>query len=206
MKYQGPGFYGLNPPYWASATPYQKGQWLSSPADNEIYQRIAAAGTDTADPADDTVKYIARSYERTDAILGANLIASAGAIASACLGATRSVFGVLGVGVRTSVLSVTGRGCIDYLVLSKANTGTSLTEVIVDGRTVLSQSDTWPTNNYLRVIGQVSYGASTTNNFQEARFDPVGVQFRRSLQVFFTATATDTAANAGIAFHLRSQA
>lgn len=96
---------------WSSGVPIGKYEEVYSPADGEIYQRIAATGTDTTDPADDLVKYVARSYERTDAILGAAMLAAAATgISSFCLGATKSIFGALGVGVRTSVLSVTGRG------------------------------------------------------------------------------------------------
>jgi hypothetical protein len=206
MKYPGPGFYGLQPPPWASSVPIAKGQWLTSPADNEIYQRIAATGTDTVDPADDLVKYIARSYERTDAILGAEMLAAAGNINNACQGATKSIFGALGVGVRTSVLSVTGRGCLDYLALAKSAGGTMRIEVIVDGRTVLDRTDTHSTSLWLRVLGMASGNGATTNWFIEARYDPAGVQFRRSLQIYVTAVATDSAASAGIAYHMRSVA
>lgn len=206
MRYLGPGFYGLQPPAWASSVSIPKGQWLTSPADNEIYQRIAATGTDTVDPADDLVKYVSRSYERTDAILGAAMLAAAGAINNACQGATKSVFGALGVGVRTSVLSVTGRGCLDYLALSKGAGGTMRIEVIIDGHTKLDRTDTHSTTLWLLALGMASGNGATTNWFVEARFDPAGVQFRRSLQVYVTNVATDSAASAGIAHHLRSVA
>lgn len=206
MHYKGPGFYGLQPPPWVSGVPIAKGQWLTSPADGEIYQRIADTGTDTTDPADDLVKYVARSYERTDAILGAAMLASAATgISSFCLGATKSIFGALGVGVRTSVLSVTGRGCLDYLVLSKGAAGTARIEVIVDGHTKLDRTDTHSSSTYLLALGMPSANGGS-NSFVEARFDPAGVQFRRSLQIYVTAVATDSAAAAGIAYHLRSVA
>lgn len=206
MKYTGPGFYGLQPPPWVSGVNIPEGQWLTSPADKEIYQRIAATGADTVDPADDVVKYVARSYERTDALPGIGMLAASGSINNVCQGATKSIFGALGVGVRTSVLSVTGRGCFDYLALSKGAGGTMRIEVIVDGRTVLDRTDTHSTTQWLLGLGMASGNGGTTNWFTEARFDHAGVQFRRSLQIYVTNVATDSAASAGIAHHLRSVA
>lgn len=191
---------------WASGMTVRKHQKVVSPADNEEYRRITATGGGTTDPADDLTNYRAASFERTDAILGAEMLAAAGNINNACQGATKSIFGALGVGVRTSVLSVTGRGCLDYLALAKSAGGTMRIEVIVDGRTVLDRTDTHSTSLWLRVLGMASGNGATTNWFIEARYDPAGVQIRRSLQIYVTAVATDSAASAGIAYHMRSVA
>ncbi len=206
-KYVGAGFYGLQPPLWVSGAAQQAAwQWVTSPADKEVYQRISATNSSTTDPADDVTNYVARTYERTDAISGIGMLAAAGSINNACQGATKSVFGALGVGARTSVLSVTGRGCLDYLALAKGAGGTMLIEVIVDGRTVLARTDTHSTTLWLLALGMASGNGATTNWFTEARFDPAGVHFRRSLQVYVTNVATDSAASAGIAHHIRSVA
>lgn len=171
-----------------------------------VYARRLQLASDAIDPADDVTNYVARSYERTDAILGAAMLAAAATgISSFCIGATKSIYGALGVGARTSVLSVTGRGCLDYLVLSKGASGTQRIEVIVDGRTVLDRTDTHSSSTYLMALGMASANGGS-NSFVEARFDPAGVQFRRALQIYVTNVTTDSAAAAGIAYHLRSVA
>ncbi len=191
---------------WASGMTVRKHQKVVSPADNEEYRRITATGGGTTDPADDLTNYRAVSYERTDAILGAAMLtAAATGITNFCFGATKSIFGALGVGARTSVLSVTGRGCLDYLVLSKGAAGTTRIEVIVDGHTKLDRTDTHSSSTYLLALGMPSANGGS-NSFVEARFDPAGVQFRRSLQIYVTNVTTDSAAAAGIAYHLRSVA
>lgn len=206
MKYAGPGFYGLQPPPWAASVEIAKGQWLTSLADNEIYQRIAATGTDTVDPADDLVKYVARSYERTAALQAASLVASGSTVGNIATNVTKSTFGALSVGARTSVLSVTGRGVLDYLLLWKGATGTTLVEVEVDGRNVLSQTDTYTAGVALIALGYPATPGDGTNAVRTAVPDPSGVHFRRSLQVWITNTATASNASAFLAHHLRSVA
>ena len=176
-----------------------------SPADGEVYRR-KTAGSGATDPADDATNYVAVSYDRTSALSAANLITSVGsAMTTVGTGSTKTNLAAIGVGARTSVLSVTGRGCIDYLAFAKFATGTTRVEVFVDGRSVLDQTDTYSTTNALLVLGMLSAGSSATNLI-EARFDPAGVQFRRSLEVFITNTATASTTAAGIAYHLRSVA
>lgn len=190
---------------WSSGMSVGEFEEVNSPADGEVYKR-KTAGAGTTDPADDLTNYRAVSYERTDAILGAAMLtAAATGITNFCFGATKSIFGALGVGARTSVLSVTGRGCLDYLVLSKGAAGTARIEVIVDGHTKLDRTDTHSSSTYLLALGMPSANGGS-NSFIEARFDPAGVQFRRSLQVYVTNVTTDSAAAAGIAYHLRSVA
>lgn len=206
MKYAGPGFYGLQPPPWAASVEIAKGQWLTSPADNEIYQRIAATGTDTTDPADDLVKYVARSYERTAAIVGAAIETNAGSgFGNVGNGATKSSLAAIGVGARTNILSVSGRGSCDYLMFFKATTGTTLVEVFVDGRSVFGREDTYNATTGLVVIGQFETGAGSAR-LAAARFASLAIEFRRSLDVYITNTATASTTNAGLAYHLRSVA
>lgn len=207
MKYVGAGFYGLQPPLWVSGAAQQAAwQWVTSPADKEVYQRNAATNGSTTDPADDVTNYVARSYERTVALQAAVLVVSGSTPSNIVTNAAKSTFGVLAVGTRTSVLSVTGRGVLDYLLLWKGATGTTLVEVEVDGRNVLSQTDTYTASQALLALGYPSSPGDATNAVKTAVPDPAGVHFRRSLQVWVTNTATASNASAFLAHHLRSVA
>lgn len=207
MRYDGPGFYGLNPPLWISGAAQQPaGQWVTSPADKEVYQRIAATNSSTTDPADDTTNYLAMGYERTVALPDGGLFAGAGTTSSNIgRGATLTSLAAISTSVRTSILSVTGRGCIDYFAFLKAAAGTTRIEVICDGRTILDQTPTFTSTTVLLALGVPSPnsdGSIATSFFAP---DPKGVEFRRSLQVYLTNTATASNTSAGIAYHLRSR-
>lgn len=205
--YRGAGFYGLNPPLWVSGAAQQPaGQWVTSPADKEIYQRIAVTNSSTTDPADDMTNYVAVSYERTAALQDGPLLSGTGAsLANTGRGATQVALAAIGVSARTNILSVTGRGCIDYFAFFKATTGTTRIEIICDGRTILDQSGTYTTTTALLAIGQTALNADGSIPFFLAVLDPKGVEFRRSLQVYLTNTATASTTSAGIAYHLRSR-
>ena len=207
MKYVGAGFYGLQPPLWVSGAAQQAAwQWVTSPADKEVYQRNAATNGSTTDPADDVTNYVARSYERTVALQAAVLVASGSTPGQITTNAIKSTFGALAVGTRTSVLSVTGRGVLDYLLLWKGATGTTLVEVEVDGRNVLGQTDTYTASVALIALGYPATPGDATNAVKTAVPDPSVVHFRRSLQVWVTNTATVSNASAFVAHHLRSVA
>lgn len=207
MRYDGPGFYGLNPPPWVSGAAQQPaGQWVTSPADKEIYQRIAATNSSTTDPADDTTNYVARSYVRTAAIVGGGLISGVGAFTNIGFGSTKTNLAAIGVGTRTNILSVTGRGGIDYFAFFKGAAGTTRIEIIVDGRTVFDQTNTFTTTNALLALGEIRPDSSGTFTLYAATFDAQGIKFRRSLEVFLTNTATASTTSAGIAYHLQSEA
>jgi hypothetical protein len=206
-KYVGAGFYGLQPPLWVSGAAQQAAwQWVTSPADKEVYQRNAATTGSTTDPADDVTNYVARSYERTVALQAAALAASGATPGQIATNATKSTFGALAVGTRTSVLSVTGRGALGYLMLWKGATGTTRVEIEVDGRNVLDQTDTYTASVALIALGYAATPGDGTNAVRTAVPDPAGVHFRRSLQVWVTNTATVSHASAFVAHHLRSVA
>lgn len=191
---------------WSSGVDIGQYEEVYSPADKDVYQRIAATGTDTVDPADDVTNYVARSYERTVALQAAVLVVSGSTPGNIVSNAAKSTFGALSVGTRTSVLSVTGRGVLDYLLLWKGATGTTLVEVEVDGRNVLSQTDTYTASVALIALGYPATPGDGTNAVRTAVPDPSGVHFRRSLQVWITNTATVSNASAFLAHHLRSVA
>lgn len=190
---------------WFSGKTVKQYQLVTSPADGEVYKRKTATGSGTTDPADDTTNYRPVSYTRALALPSADMISGAGAASTSMIGATRNVVGALAVGARTNVLSVTGRGAIDYLVYHKATGGSARVEVIVDGITVMDRTDsTYSTSIALLAIGQVSAGSTASAALAEARLDAEGVQFRRSLNVWVTNTATVGVASSTVAYHLKS--
>lgn len=206
MQYKGPGLYGLNPPLWVSGETIAQGQWLTSPADHEIYQRITATGGGTTDPADDTTNYVARSYVRTVALNSLRLvIATSGGITNSLHGATKVTLGAITVGTRTAVLDVTGRGALDFFGTVKAATGTWRVEVIVDGRAVLDETVTTAANQAQLVVGSsVSTGSGYVAD--TALPSPVPVQFKRSLQLYVTPVTTASVSATGAAYIIRSEA
>lgn len=205
MKYLGPGMYGMDAPLWVSGATIPQWQSVTSPADGEVYRRITATGGGTTDPADDMTNYAAVSYERTAALPDGTLLGGASGLVNTGIGATQAALAAIGVSARTSILSVTGRGCIDYFAFIKAAAGTTRIEIICDGRTIFDRSATYTTTTALLVIGQPGLNGDGTISFYVAGFDPKGVEFRRSLQVYLTNTATASTTSAGIAYHLRSR-
>lgn len=206
MKYLGPGMYGMDAPLWVSGATIPQWQSVTSPADGEVYRRIAATGGGTTDPADDMTNYVAVSYERTAALQDGSLLSGSGAsLANTGRGATQVALAAIGTSTRTNILSVTGRGCIDYFAFIKAAAGTTRIEIICDGRTILDQSGTYTATTALLAIGQTALNADGSIPFFLATLDPKGVEFRRSLQVYLTNTATASTTSAGIAYHLRSR-
>lgn len=208
MQYAGPGLYGLNPPFWVSGATVAKGQWVTSSADNEIYQRITATGGGTTDPADDITNYVARSYVRTSGLVPTKQVSAyPGDMSTAIghLGATKVVVGAITVGARTLALSITGRGVVDYLATAKSNSGTYRVEVIVDGRTVSDETITAAANKSDIYIGSPTLGEATYQS-QFAIRQPDGVVFKRSFAVYLTAVATAAGSGCGVAYSVRSQA
>lgn len=191
---------------WSSGMTVNRREVVISPADDELYRRITATGGGTTDPADDMTNYVAVSYERTAALQDGALISGTGAtLANTGRGATQAALAAIGTSTRTNILSVTGRGCIDYFAFIKAATGTTRIEIVCDGRTILDQSATYTTITVLLAIGQSGLSGDGGMPFYIATLDPKGVEFRRSLQVYLTNTATASTTSAGIAYHLRSR-
>lgn len=207
MRYDGPGFYGLNPPPWVSGAAQQPaGQWVTSPADKEIYQRIAATNSSTTDPADDTTNYVARSYVRTVALPAISQMFSGGAMS----GAVTSTVGAISANVRTSVLSITGRGALSYLAFVKDVTGSaSRIEIICDGRNIYNVAGaSSPGAGYVMLaLGSVIADPAAVGITGIVAVESAApVQFRRSLQIYVTALSSAAAATSKLGYIVRSEA
>lgn len=198
-------FYTTGAKPWVYGKTYKQYAFVISPADGEVYMRKTAWGSGTTDPADDTTNYRPVSYTRTLALTSADLFTVATSPTSSFIGASRNVVGALAVGARTNVLSVSGRGAIDYLAYHKSAGGSARVELVVDGIVVMDRTDSsYGSTSALLAIGQTSAGSAASNVLAEARLDHNGVQFRRSLNVWITNTATAGGAPATVAYHLQS--
>lgn len=196
---------GLRKRTWASGMTVRKYEIVKSPADGEDYERIAATGSGTTDPADDVVNYVARSYSRTQMLNSVRLVTvTSGAIANHFSGATKVTLGVILAGTRTQVLDITGRGALDFFATTKNTTGTWRIEVIIDGRAVLDETLATTSTNVQLVVGDTAYGGASKADM--ALSAPAPVQFRRSLQLYVTPVVTASVSTTGAAYIFRSGA
>lgn len=201
---------GLGKRTWTSGMTVKKNEVVKSSLDNEDYERITATGGGTTDPADDTTNYVARSYRRTISLpaVSANN-ASSGSVTttSVALGATRINTPAIAVGVRGNVLSITGRGNIDYLLLNKYAASSMLIEIVCDGRTIYSQNPGLNSvNGAVIPIGLLGPNSDHSSLFRYAIFDPLGVEFRRSFEVFVTPVTDALSTSSVLAYHTRGLA
>lgn len=200
---------GLGKRTWASGMTVKKNEIVKSPADNEDYERITATGGGTTDPADDTTNYVARSYRRTISLpaVTASSLLDAVTTTSVAMGATRINTPAVAVGVRGNVLSITGRGNIDYLLLNKSASSSMLIEIVCDGRTIYSQNPGLNNVNSAVVpIGMLGPSSDHSVLFRYAIFDPLGVEFRRSFEVFVTPVTAALTTSSVLAYHTRGLA
>lgn len=180
---------------WVSGSTVKQWQYVISPLDGELYQRITATGAGTTDPANDLTNYAAKSFQRSSTI-GASLDLVNGVPGwtntTTASGFATIVSPAISTGVRGSVLSITGRGYIDFLatrVNGAGNTSNIRVEVILDDRTIFDQTLTtngkangvfWP------FIGYVVPTATTGDYLPLLN---QGVAFKRNFNVFMTPTA-----------------
>lgn len=207
MDYKGPGLYGLNPPLWVSGAASQPAnQWVTSLADKEVYQRIAATNGSTTDPADDTTNYVARSYVRTAALPGGSSVGAGngGNIANIYEGSTRSTITTTTVGTRVNALSISGRGSIDFFAYSKNAGGSARVEIIADGRPLLDETVGTSSVSTLLYIGGAQYGGASKSEQAVPVRD--GLIFKRSFAVYVTAVTAAAGTGGGIAYIARSEA
>lgn len=182
---------------WASGKTIQQYDFVISPADLEIYQRKTATGSGTTDPADENppTNYIAASYERTSALplREPDVSSSSHGPTSQLQGLPIADMGVITANTRTLALSLTGRGSLDALGFNVTQAGTCRVEVLVDGRSVfdLSRAGNASSGMAWPIVG-LQMGATTAMDF----LSPVSnaLEFRRSLQVYFTPNFTTTTA------------
>ena len=188
---------GLRKRTWASGMTVKKNEIVKSPLDNEDYERITATGGGTTDPANDVVNYVARSYVRTAALATPRPSSTAYGVVTG-LGLTTSTLTILALNTRTSFLSITGRGCIGTLAISRGNSAGGLrVEILVDGRAVFDQVLIYNSSNqiyiYLGHPGPISASSYPDTISASAK----GIEFVRSFQVFLTPTNAGSGGNAG---------
>lgn len=186
------GMGGGDAQMWSSGLTVSQGQTVRSPADFELYTRSAATGSGSTDPADDVANYFGASYERTTGILASNTTKGLGGTFSTIFATfTVASLPVVGAGVRTLAFSLSGRGVLSGLAVTRGGSADTMrVELIVDGRTIYNVVQ--------------SYGASAVWLGPGISFDTssgvIGltsdaIQFRRSVAVYVTPTVT-TGANA----------
>lgn len=180
---------------WVSGAVIKQYAYVISPADLEIYQRKTATGSGTTDPADDLTNYIAASYERTSALplLEPDVSSSSHGPTAQLQGLPIADMGVITANTRTLALSLAGRGSLDALGFNVTQAGTCRVEVLVDGRSVfdLSRAGSASSGMAWPIVG-LQMGATTAMDF----LSPVSnaLEFRRSLQVYFTPNFTTVTA------------
>ncbi len=202
---------GGSVPLWSAALIVQRGGFVVSPADAEIYRRVAATGSSNADPANDIDNYAAASYERFVGFPPAFVFHSSSS-PGRLVGGTRIASGsAIAVGTRTLALSTTGRGELSHLSMqvspvNYAGVSGARVEIVVDGKTLYDADVAGNVACYLNVFGNVlprwnDAGSNNTDYIAMEAAKPI--QFRRSLQIFFTPTGTAWAPSNGLIFILR---
>lgn len=199
---------GGDVPLWYSGMTVQKWQTVRSPADGELYTRSAATGTGATDPADDVTNYFAASFRRSAPITGfVPRILTSMSLSSYAQGATK-VAPTINAGVRTLLLSATGRGNISFFGFFKtiAAALNLRVEIIADGRAIFDNTIAFPASaNCLCTI----FGMSTAraDGIQEAYAwpDAFPIEFRRSLSVYLTPSAALTTNDTSL-YLMRAQA
>ena len=200
-------------PLWYSGRAVRQWDPVTSAIDGEIYRRKTAAGAGTLDPADDRTNYNAVSYVRVNALpvrsrrsenpsVDPNYWAN---------NAVKTRPASIAAGVRTEILSMTGRGNLQFAgVFLTTSAGNTRLEVICDGFTVL---DT--TLSAFASQGFVLAGMSVDspyvvgpNNYVGVDYTAVPVDalpFRRTVKVFITPTSAIASPNLTMAHLVRTE-
>lgn len=193
---------------WVSGATVNQWAYRQSQVDGEIYQRTAATGSGTTDPANDNTNYVASSYVRTSSLPQSSEMDN-GASNPALLfnGSVRSALGVINAATRTQILNVSGRGACGFLGLFKHNSGGGLVEVIVDGITIMS----YTTSTTNATSGHVLIGApggatvsSLSLPMYAAIADGSPVQFRRTFVVWYTPATNASGSNATLGYDIKA--
>lgn len=193
---------------WQSGMTVAQGEKVISPSDWDEYRRTAATGGGTTDPADDIANYNALTYTRITGIGASASFSNNGSIGAANFanGATRVSTGAIVAGVRTEILNASGRGVLGYLGFTKASSGGGRFEVLVDGRAVFDASIQAVSTDCNVLIGSMGSGAATGSTIYPAYVAvpmDMGVQFRRSLRIWYTPATNPAVANTTLAYILR---
>lgn len=196
---------------WVSGETVTQWDYRKSPLDGETYQRKTATGGGTTDPADDTTNYAAKSFQRITALTAAPigpLQIGATPANYFAQGTLKPALAAAATGVRALALSLSGRGNVGFVGLSRAGSGSARLEIFVDGRSVLDVTSTFAANDCAIYFGAAATGLifGTTNvNLLTVLPDAAGLPFRRTFQVYVTpVTGTFTTADF-LAYQMRSE-
>lgn len=192
------GLGGGDWPLWSPSLTVAQWATVRSPADGEIYTRRTATGSGSVDPADDLVNYFSPGYDRITAVTGPIAALAAGGTPSVSYAknAAKASIPAIALNVRTLVYSLTGRGLVGFLGVSRGQSGTMRTEIIVDGRTVYDSTIAHGSATGCTIIGS-SVADTASTLIGNAVDDPVGIPFRRTFAVYVTPTVTAITAGDG---------
>lgn len=193
---------------WVSGSTVTQWDYRKSPIDGEIYQRTAATGSGTTDPANDNTNYVAASYVRVSALpQRAELDNGVATPANFFNGSVKNTFGAITAGVRTQILSVSSRGAVGFLGLFKNASGGGLVEIIVDGITVMSYNTSTSNATSAHVLIGAPGGATVSTlslPLYGAIADGAPVQFRRTFVVWYTPATSNSGSNATIGYDIKT--
>ena len=190
-KILGQGGGGLD--VWASGKTVVQFDYVISPTDMEIYQRKTATGSGATDPYSDTTNYRCVSFDRATAIVAQPSPVSFGGGVAISTGLSFSASNpALSAGVRTSLLSVTGKGAALFYAFSRSSTVTTSQmriELIFDGIPIVDV--TFAASSGTLTGSAVFIGSLSSSNLPAFTLP---INFAKSFQVFATA-ATAQAGN-----------
>lgn len=198
---------GGSAPMWSPALNVQRGGYVVSPADGEIYRRVAATGTSGTDPADDVVNYVAASYTRVTATPRGYLIPTN--YPDNIRGITRTAQFDVAVGAKSTGLSIAGRGQLTHLGhyrSAPSSTKSCNIEIFADGRRIYENEFGLISSHYSVHVGS-AYRFDVGGAVEISTPSSQGIQFRRSLVVLFTPTVGSwLGASDFIGYAVRSEA
>ena len=194
---------------WVSGATVTQWDYRKSPLDGEVYQRTAATGSGTTDPANDTTNYVAASYVRVSALSSKNAIDNlSNAPAQFANNSVKVAINGITAGTRTQILNLSGRGAMAFLAVMKAAVDNARVEVIVDGITILDRTTTNSVDTLAYCLigspGSADPGIGSVRPFAVALPDALPVIFRRTFAVWYTPATTASGVNATLAYDLRS--
>lgn len=183
---------GASAKMWVSDMTVSQWEAVISPLDGEVYRR-KTAGSGTTDPADDVTNYIAVSYVRSTALplkSSAWASQSSGGAVYYASNIVKTSPGTIANGVRTSILSLAGRGGVGFIGLQSSSAGSTFRlEIVCDGRTIYDSTAAGVLNGTITLIGDAFQNSTVSNNVDGWGVpNPNGPRFRRTFQVFLTPT------------------
>ncbi|MGX5662244.1 hypothetical protein [Diaphorobacter nitroreducens] len=179
---------------WASGMTVKQWEVVTSQQDGMPYQRKTATGSGTTDPYSDRTNYrpaFTRLSSITSSSSAGTLFSNSGAAANEFTNLAVHSFPALSAGVRTNMLSLTGRGALRFIGLAATAAIASLrVEVLLDGVTIFDATYTSLTSTSRAI--QIGYLAQINTNCIAG---PDLVEFTNAAQVFFTASTNQAVGN-----------